>query len=80
MVEKGTATSKVAKSIRAKARRAAVPERGVAITPEERRRMIAESAYYRAERRGFRSGGEEQDWLEAEAEVDQMLITGKKEV
>ena len=37
---------------------------------EERRRRIAESAYYRAERRNFAPGGEEQDWLEAEEEVD----------
>jgi len=33
------------------------------------RRLIAEAAYYRAERRGFAPGGEELDWLEAEAEV-----------
>lgn len=36
----------------------------------ERRRRIAESAYYRAERRGFAPGGEHEDWLEAENEVD----------
>lgn len=32
-------------------------------------RMIAEAAYYRAERRGFAPGGEEMDWLAAEAEL-----------
>jgi len=31
--------------------------------------LIAELAYYRAERRGFAPGGELEDWLEAEAEV-----------
>ena len=37
---------------------------------EERRRRAAEAAYYRAERRGFEGGHEEQDWLEAEKEID----------
>ena len=37
---------------------------------DERRRLIEESAYYRAERRGFEPGREEEDWLEAEKEVD----------
>jgi len=35
-----------------------------------RESMIAESAYYRAERRGFAPGGELDDWLAAEREVD----------
>ena len=42
---------------------------GLAITPEERYQLIAEAAYYRAERRNFADGDEVQDWLEAEAEV-----------
>ena len=40
------------------------------VPPEQRARAIAEAAYYRAERRGFEPGLEEQDWLEAEREVD----------
>ena len=32
----------------------------------ERARMIAEAAYYRAEKRGFKPGGELEDWLGAE--------------
>ncbi len=36
----------------------------------DRQEMIAIAAYYRAEQRGFNSGDEIQDWLEAEAEVD----------
>jgi hypothetical protein len=36
---------------------------------EAQRKEIAESAYYRAEKRGFEPGEEEKDWLEAEAEV-----------
>lgn len=35
----------------------------------ERRQRIAEAAYYRAERRGFAAGGEDDDWLEAEQEI-----------
>jgi hypothetical protein len=35
--------------------------------------MIAEAAYYIAERRGFEPGAEMDDWLEAEAAIDQLL-------
>ena len=35
--------------------------------------MIAEAAYNRAQLRGFTAGGEVQDWLEAEAEIDARL-------
>jgi hypothetical protein len=45
------------------------PPDGVAVSPEERRRLIAEAAYYRAQQRGFCGGDPIQDWLEAEAEV-----------
>lgn len=41
---------------------------------EERQRMIAEAAYYRAEQRGFEPGAELEDWLEAEAAVDRALV------
>ncbi|MGH7261030.1 MAG: DUF2934 domain-containing protein [Burkholderiales bacterium] len=34
--------------------------------------FIAVAAYYRAEKRGFVPGGELQDWLEAEAEIEQL--------
>lgn len=40
---------------------------------EARRAMIADAAYYRAERRGFGHGGELDDWLEAEREVERRL-------
>lgn len=44
------------------------------VTPEKRHRMIAEAAYYRAERRNFCGGEEEslRDWLEAE--IDRLLL------
>ena len=44
-----------------------------AVTDELRRAMIAEAAYFHAERRGFAPGGEVQDWLSAEEEVDALL-------
>lgn len=40
---------------------------------EDRYRMIAEAAYFRAERRGFAPGSELFDWLAAEIEVDEIL-------
>ncbi|HTV94633.1 MAG TPA: DUF2934 domain-containing protein [Steroidobacteraceae bacterium] len=43
------------------------------ITDEQRRNMIATAAYYRAERRHFEPGHELEDWLAAEADVDQEL-------
>lgn len=38
-----------------------------------REQMIAEAAYFRAERRGFEPGSEISDWLEAEADVEHLL-------
>ncbi len=38
----------------------------------ERARMIAEAAYFRAEKRGFAPGAELDDWLAAEADIDRM--------
>jgi hypothetical protein len=43
------------------------------LLPEERRRLIAETAYFIAERRGFSAGSELEDWLQAEAEVNRRL-------
>lgn len=39
----------------------------------DRERMIAEAAYFRAERRGFSGGDPLTDWLEAEAEITARL-------
>lgn len=38
--------------------------------------MIAEGAYFRAQRRHFLPGHELEDWLAAEAEVDRRLTEG----
>ncbi len=52
------------------------PAARVQVTAEARRALIAESAYLRAERRGFAPGYEVEDWLAAEAEVDELLRAG----
>jgi hypothetical protein len=41
---------------------------------ERRAALIAEAAFFRAEKRGFAPGNEVQDWLAAEAEVDAKLL------
>lgn len=43
------------------------------VSNEVRYRMISEAAYWRAEQRGFAPGGEVEDWLAAEQEVDRLL-------
>ena len=48
----------------------------VPVNAEERRLMIAEAAYLRAERRGFTPGHETEDWLAAEMDVDALLKVG----
>ena len=40
------------------------------VMPEEYREMIAECAYFKAEKRGFEPGHELDDWLEAESEIN----------
>jgi hypothetical protein len=35
--------------------------------------MIAEAAYFRAEKRGFVGGDTAEDWLQAEAETERLL-------
>ena len=48
---------------------------GMNVSPEQRRQMIAEAAYYRAQQRGFQLGDPQEDWLAAEAEIDHMLVS-----
>lgn len=48
-------------------------------TKVEREQLIATAAYYRAQQRGFAPGGEPDDWLQAEAEVDRFLLGGQNE-
>ncbi|MBI4989639.1 MAG: DUF2934 domain-containing protein [Rhodocyclales bacterium] len=43
------------------------------VSPVDRLRFIAETAYYKAEKRGFAEGDALGDWIEAEAEIDALL-------
>jgi Protein of unknown function (DUF2934) len=73
--EKAPETAQARKKAAPRAKRVTTKSPPVPVTVSEdvRRAMIAEKAYLRAERRGFSSGGEEEDWLAAEAEVDALL-------
>ena len=43
------------------------------LSAQERERLVAQAAYFRAEKRGFAPGCELQDWVEAEAEVLRLI-------
>jgi DUF2934 family protein len=45
-----------------------------AVDPDLRQRMISEAAYHRFAERGYADGYDVDDWLQAEAEVDQLLL------
>jgi len=61
-----TASAKVATR-----KRSAEPQPASAkIVPEQRLQLIAQAAYFIAERRGFAPGNEIEDWLQAEAEIE----------
>jgi hypothetical protein len=47
---------------------------GQFVGPEQRAALIAEAAFFRAEKRGFAPGHEVEDWLAAESEVDAKLM------
>ena len=44
------------------------------ISVDQWHHMIAEAAYFRAERRGFQGGCPMEDWLEAEHEINQLYF------
>jgi hypothetical protein len=68
------AASPAEKTAAGRVRKPAAPAQvRVEVSEDVRRSMIAEGAYLRAERRGFATGHEEEDWLAAEAEVDRLL-------
>ncbi len=66
-------TRSVSTPIPATAPTLSVKPRARGLAAEERRCLIAEAAYLRAERSGFRSDPM-QDWLDAEGEVDALLL------
>ncbi len=47
-------------------------------TARPREALVAEIAYFRAQRRGFEPGHEVEDWLAAEAEVDRPINNAPK--
>lgn len=59
----------VVEQMRGRRSRERWPLRARVTNPVRRHAMIAEAAYYRAERRGFAPGHELEDWLQAEAEL-----------
>jgi len=73
--KKSAKPAPVAAAPKARKRRAVGAARAT-VTADQRRGMIAYSAYLRGERRGFAPGGETLDWLLAEQEVDALLSTG----
>jgi hypothetical protein len=74
---RSTAKPAATKSTRTTASRAADGQAPIKqIDPEQRRHLITQGAYFRAEKRNFAPGFEIQDWLSAEAEVDSMLTLG----
>jgi hypothetical protein len=67
------ARAPVAKAKAKKGGSAPYPSSGPALNAEERDRLVAQAAYFRAEKRGFAPGYELQDWVEAEAEVQHLI-------
>lgn len=61
---------------RASSRSRAATVGGASAPEASRHEMIALVAYYRAQSRGFAPGGEFEDWIAAEAEVDGRLARG----
>ena len=60
-----------------KGRKTAAIERVVGTAPspqiidaQTRHELVAQAAYFRAQRRGFAPGHEQEDWYAAEAEID----------
>ena len=50
---------------------------GMVVSNKIRQELIQLTAYHKAESRGFIGGDSEQDWLEAEQEVDHLLLGEK---
>ena len=68
-VKKKTSVKKSATLKKKAAVKACAPKK-IAITASERRQMIAEAAYYIAEKRSFLGGEVHNDWIDAERQID----------
>jgi hypothetical protein len=47
------------------------------VTPEQKQKMIEEAAFYKAEKRNFAPGHEQEDWTDAEHEIDELIARAK---
>lgn len=47
------------------------------VTPEQRQKMIEEAAFYKAEKRNFAPGHEQEDWTDAEREIDELIARAR---
>ena len=70
------AEPKEAKTSKARPRPKAATKKPSDATKKELKHLIAAAAYHRAEKRGFAPGYELQDWLDAEAEINEMMGLG----
>ncbi len=70
---KGRATASQPASKTKPRRKRRQPKAGSTISAGERDRMVAEAAYFKAERRRFSGGSCDDDWCQAAAEIDAML-------
>jgi hypothetical protein len=59
---------------RGKTTREAPNQKEMAISLQERQQLIAKAAYFRAQQRNFAPGGELDDWLQSESEVNRLLL------
>jgi len=48
------------------------------VSAEQRLEMIREAAYFKAEQRNFAPGNDEQDWADAEREIDELLAKARQ--
>jgi hypothetical protein len=48
------------------------------LDPDLRHRMISEAAYYLFIQRGYAEGYEQDDWLQAEAQIDHVDMRGER--
>jgi outer membrane biosynthesis protein TonB len=71
-VEAEVSKPKAAKTAKAPSTKKSTTKK-TSVTPEQRYRMIADAAYFLAERRGFAGGYEMQDWISAEFQIDAKL-------
>jgi hypothetical protein len=62
-----------ATAARAPVRKSSAEKPSPPVSSDDLQRLVAEAAYYRAQKRGFEPGYELEDWVEAEAEVKRLI-------